>query len=116
MLAADFNPWICLLCVSLGNTLGGMTCYLIGRGGKLEWIQKVLKIKPETLEKSQRFVQKRGAVMALLSWVPYLGEGISVTLGLMRTKWVPVLFFMSIVKFLRYIIMLLIIMGIITAF
>lgn len=114
MIAGDFNPYICLICVTLGNTAGGMTCYFIGKAGKTEWITKYLKIKPETLQKSQNFVQKRGAIMALLSWVPYMGEAISVTLGLMRTKTLPVLIFMTIGKLARYVVMLLIIMGVIT--
>ena len=33
------SPVWCVVAASVGNTLGGMTCYWIGHLGKTEWIE-----------------------------------------------------------------------------
>lgn len=43
---SNCNVWG-LVCVgTLGNTLGALTCYAIGRMGKIEWIEKYLLRTP----------------------------------------------------------------------
>ena len=34
-------PIACLISATLGNTVGGMTCYYMGRLGKISWIEKL---------------------------------------------------------------------------
>lgn len=84
--AAGLNPWGCLAAASVGNMLGGMTCYWIGSAGKTEWIGKYLKIGPEKMDKASRFVRKRGAAMGFFAFLPYIGGAIAVLLGLMRSN------------------------------
>lgn len=36
-------PIACLISATLGNTVGGMTCYYMGRLGKISWIEKYFK-------------------------------------------------------------------------
>lgn len=101
------DPISCLVAATLGNTLGGMTCYWVGHLGKMEWIERYLKMKPEKIEKAQKFLQGRGAYMALFSFLPFVGEVIAVTLGYMRSnRWI-VLASMTVGKLIRYIIILL---------
>lgn len=38
-------PTACILAATLGNTAGGMTCYYMGRLGKISWIEKYFKVK-----------------------------------------------------------------------
>ena len=75
----------------------------MGRIGKLEWIEKYLRIKPEKLYKTVKFVQKGpGGVMAFLSFLPAGGTVIVVALGYMRANlWVTNIS-MLLGKFLRY--------------
>ncbi len=40
-------PTACLISAALGNTVGGMTCYYMGRLGKISWIEKYFKVKKE---------------------------------------------------------------------
>lgn len=37
------DPTLCLISASLGNTAGGMTCYYMGRLGRIDWIEKYFK-------------------------------------------------------------------------
>ena len=54
LIALGLHPVGCVVAATLGNTLGGMTCYWIGTLGKREWIQR-LGIKEEQLAKATRF-------------------------------------------------------------
>ena len=73
-----------VLCASVGNLLGGMFNYGVGRMGKEDWIYGMLRVRPERLEQSERFVHRYGAWMGLLSWLPILGSVITIAMGLLR--------------------------------
>lgn len=107
------DPVLCVLSASVGNTLGGMTCYWIGHIGKMEWIEKYLKVKPYKIEKMRRFLQGKGALMAFFAFLPYVGEAIAITLGIMRSNLFLTTISMFMGKLIRYIIMLLALKGII---
>jgi len=101
-LLLDYSPWTVILVATLGNTIGGMTCYLLGWLCKWSWIEKWLKIKEESLAKAQAKVGKYGSLAALLTWLPVVGDVIAIALGVMRTRVVPTTLFMFIGKGLRY--------------
>ncbi len=80
-LAAGFTPMAVFAVGTLGNWLGGITTYYIGRIGKWEWLEKYFHVKSETLEKQKRFIDKYGVWVALISWVPFVGDVFVVALG-----------------------------------
>lgn len=84
LLAAGLDPVLLVVYGSVGNVLGSMFNYGIGRLGKLEWIEKYLHIKKESLDKAERFMQGRGAWMGFFAFLPILGSAITVVLGLTR--------------------------------
>lgn len=96
-------PSLCILFATIGNTLGGMTCYGMGRLGKIEWIEKYMHMKREKIEKMHLFLQGKGAMMAFFSFVPFLGGVMVVTLGLMRSNIVLTALSMILGKLIRYI-------------
>ena len=80
--------------------------YYVGHLGKMEWIERYLKVKREKLERAQRWVAKYGAWMGLLAWIPLLGSAITVALGLMRSN-IPLTFTaISIGKITRYVLVI----------
>lgn len=83
--ALGLNPIACIAVASVGNTVGGMTCYWIGTLGRTEWIER-LGISHERIERAQRFLGGRGAWMAFFSFLPTIGEAIAVCLGLMHSN------------------------------
>lgn len=103
-LAAGSAPMATLLVATLGNWLGGVTTYFIGRAGRWEWIEKWFKVKPETLEKQKAKIDKYGVWMALLSWVPVIGDVICLALGFYKARpfWTIVLLLAG--KFARFVI------------
>ncbi len=116
IITAGADPWISLTLVCVGNTLGGMTCYWLGRLGKLEWLIHMRIITQEKLERFLPKIDKYGAPLALLTFLPYMGEAIAIALGLLRTKSWPTAFYMFIGKGIRYTIILVSTLGIISLF
>ena len=101
-LLLDYSPWTVILVATLGNTIGGMTCYLLGWLCKWSWIEKYLKVKEESLAKAQAKVGKYGALAARLAWLPVVGDVIAIALGVMRTRVLPTTLLMFVGKGLRY--------------
>ncbi len=103
LIALGGNPIITVITATIGNWLGGLTSYWLGRLGKWEWIEKWLKVSREKLEKQKRAVDKWGSVLAFLSWVPIIGDILAIALGFYKTKFVQTALFMFIGKAARYI-------------
>ena len=86
LLAMGLDPWLLVAYATVGNTLGSMFNYWIGHLGRIEWVEKYLNVKPEKLERTQRFVQGKGAFAGFFCFLPVIGSVISVVLGLMRAN------------------------------
>ncbi len=114
LLKIGLNPWWCIVSATIGNVMGGMTCYLMGRCGKPEWIKKYLKVSDEKLAKATKFMDKYGVWAAFFAFVPYIGSAIVIALGLMRSSWVLTMVAMTVGKFLRYLVLYAIFAGIVT--
>ena len=84
--------WPALVVATLGNTLGGMSSYLVGR-----------VIPQKDGLPGLPTVRKYGAPALILSWVPLLGDPLCVAAGWLRLNpWLAVAF-MALGKFGRYV-------------
>ena len=96
------DPTACLISATLGNTLGGMTCYWMGHLGRIDWLEKYFKIKKEKIDKMQVRLQGRGAMCAFFAFLPIAGSVLSVALGFMRSNiWITAIS-MMVGKCFRY--------------
>ena len=102
LIAAGLDPWQLMAYGTVGNILGSMFNYGVGRLGRPEWIERYLHVKPEQMEKALRFMKGRGAWMGFFAFLPVLGSAISVALGLMRANLLITLISISLGKVLRY--------------
>ena len=100
--AAGLDPVALIAYGTIGNVLGSMFNYTIGRLGKMEWIEKYMHVKKEDLDKAHKFMAGKGAWMGLLSVIPVIGDVITVALGLMRANVVIVVISVTISKLARY--------------
>ena len=101
-LATGSNHLVTLIVATLGNWFGGITTYWIGRFGKWEWIEKHLKVKRETLDKQKRYIDRYGVWLALLSWVPIVGDVITLALGFYKAPAFMSSFLIGVGKFARF--------------
>lgn len=75
LVKVGLNPAICVLSATLGNTIGGMTCYYMGRLGKIDWIEKYFKVKKEKVDKMQAFLQGKRCSDGFLCIPAFCGRG-----------------------------------------
>lgn len=102
LIFSKIDPVILVIVAGIGNTLGGLTGYWLGKFGKWEWLQKYFRLSPEKIEKCQALCSQYGYWLALLCWLPFIGDLICVALGFFRSKLFPVTLFMFLGKTLRY--------------
>ena len=104
LIAAGVDATQCIIFATIGNAVGGATCYYLGRLGKTDWLERWFKIKPEKIYKMQSWLQNKGALMGFFSFVPAVGDVILVALGFMRSNVATTIISMTIGKLLRYVI------------
>ena len=106
LLAAGLDMWALVAWGTVGNVLGSLFNYGIGRLGKMEWIEKYLHTKPEDLDRARRFMGGRGAWMGLFSCIPVIGDVITIVLGLMRANFTIFIVSVTISKLARYVVLM----------
>ncbi len=99
---AGLEPVRLFCMATLGNTAGSMFNYGVGSLGKMEWIERYLHVEPERVERTSRWMERYGAWIGVLCFLPILGSVIAVTLGFTRANpWLS-LFTIAIGKAIRY--------------
>ena len=98
----DYPRWLIVLVAALGNTAGGMVCFLMGWLCKWEWLERFFKVRREKLERLSGRIKRYGLWAALFTWLPFVGDPIAIAMGLMRLNpwWTMVLIFVG--KVLSY--------------
>ena len=92
---------------TVGNTLGSIFNYWLGRLGNPRWIDKWARVTPEQMDRGLHFVERYGFWAGWLAWVPLLGSVITVALGLMRARFVLTIINIFLGKALRYAVIML---------
>lgn len=105
LLAAGLNPVSLVVWGTVGNVLGSLFNYCIGHLGRMEWIERYLKVKPAELDRARRFMAGHGAWMGFFSFLPVIGEGLTIVLGLMRANIAITIVSITLGKLLRYILL-----------
>jgi len=111
--AAPEMFWAAIGVATLGNTLGGLVSYWMGAGAHSvfgRWRQRQLDLnKPVTSPvlsperaRAERWVQRFGAPVMLLAWLPVIGDPLCAVAGWLRLPFWPCAVYMAIGKFGRY--------------
>lgn len=90
------------LAATLGNTLGGITCFMLGFLAKKEWVLKFFGIPEKRMKRADVIIQKYGYWAAAISFTPVIGEVLLIVLGMLRVNSVKVIVVMALGKFIRY--------------
>ena len=86
---------LALVLATVGNTLGGLTSYVVGR-----LLPKKIqdKLDPKALDKLRRY----GSPLTFFAWLPVVGDALCVGAGWLRLNWMYVTAFMAAGRLLRY--------------
>jgi membrane protein YqaA with SNARE-associated domain len=96
----DLPHWDLLAIATAGNTLGGMSSWIVGWVIALRY--PLTELSRETQRRAVDRVRKWGSPILLLSWVPILGDPLCVAAGWLRMSWIGALLFIGIGKAFRY--------------
>jgi membrane protein YqaA with SNARE-associated domain len=96
-----FSPFAVVLVATAGNYLGSCTTYYLGLKGR-SVLEKYLSPPPEKLEKSERLFKRYGVYTLLFTWVPGIGDVITMVGGLMHLPFISFSIFVFLGKFGRY--------------
>ncbi len=95
--AAAAPVWLIVLVASVGNTLGAVVNYVLGRGIERFRDRRWFPVSVRQLERAQAWYARWGVWTLLLSWAP-LGDAFTVIAGTMRT---PLWLFLGLVAFAK---------------
>ncbi len=88
--------WILLATATVGNTLGGMVSYAMGR------IIPAHRLSKPNLQRALIKIRQYGAPILVLAWVPFVGDALCVAAGWVRLNWISAAVFIGIGKTARY--------------
>jgi membrane protein YqaA with SNARE-associated domain len=97
----EFDLTSVVLVASVGNFLGACTSYYIGLKGRV-YVERYLRIDSNDIEKAEGYFGRYGSYMLLFTWVPLIGDAITVVSGLLRLKFSIFTILVFSGKFLRY--------------
>lgn len=102
LLKSDFAPWLLIAVASAGNILGSCINWLLGRFIEKFRHKKWFPASEATLTRAQARYARGGKWWLLLSWVPFIGDPITVVAGVLRERFLTFLLFVSVAKIGRY--------------
>lgn len=94
-----------LLVATLGNVLGSLINWLLGRSLEQFRHKRWFPVSDAQLEKAQRFYLRYGRWSLLLSWVPIIGDPLTMVAGVMREPWWSFLLIVTLAKGVRYLLL-----------
>tara|TARA_B100001057_G_scaffold251948_1_gene252190 strand:- start:622 stop:1083 length:462 start_codon:yes stop_codon:yes gene_type:complete len=104
LIAKGFNLQLTVIIATLGNWMGGMTSYYIGRIGDWKKIEKYFKIKKEKVFVFKLKIDKWGSVLAFFTWFPLGGDILALSLGFFKVDPYKISLWMLLGKFFRFVI------------
>ncbi|HEV2574689.1 MAG TPA: YqaA family protein [Beijerinckiaceae bacterium] len=104
-LATSDRPWAILIAIaSLGNVLGSITNWVLGRGLTTFRNKRWFPVDAAALARAEGWYHRYGRWSLLLSWVPVIGDPLTVIAGFLREPlWIFVLI-VGVVKVARYLV------------
>ncbi len=105
LLSGDRSVTVLLLVATVGNVLGSVINWILGwyllRFKNRRWFPS----NDQQLERAQKWYRRYGRWSLLGSWLPVVGDPLTVVAGVMREPLVPFLVFVTLAKGTRYLVL-----------
>jgi membrane protein YqaA with SNARE-associated domain len=109
---SNYSVFVLLFFASVGNILGSCVNWYLGIKIEQYKQRKWFPISQIQLDRAQRTYQKYGYWSLLLSWVPIIGDPITLIAGLMKERFTVFLLLVSLAKTGRYVFVYLIFIAV----
>ena len=104
LLAGEQPMWALILAAWAGNTGGSVINWLLGRYFSHLRDRKWFPVKAESLRNAERWYKKYGRWSLILSWVPVIGDPLTLIAGMLRESFIFFVCVVSLAKMARYLI------------
>ena len=105
-LSNSFKTYLLLIFASIGNILGSITNWYLGKKITIFQHRKWFPVSPDQLSRSQKYFQKYGLWSLLLAWVPIIGDPLTLLAGVLKVRFGIFFLLVSISKISRYVFIL----------
>ena len=105
-LSNSFETYLLLIFASIGNILGSITNWYLGKKIIIFQDRKWFPVSPDQLNRSQKYFQKYGLWSLLLAWVPIIGDPLTLLAGVLNVRFGIFFLLVSISKISRYVFIL----------
>lgn len=102
LLSAQYSVTLLLLVATAGNVLGSVLNWLLGRSVERFRDKRWFPVSAAKLERAQRFYLRYGHWSLLLSWVPVIGDPLTLIAGVMREPLWRFVLIVTLAKGARY--------------
>ena len=109
LLTDSFDKYLLLVVASFGNIFGSSVNWYLGKKILIFRDKKWFPVNEKQIAKSEMYFKKYGIWSLLLSWVPIIGDPLTVIAGILKINFFTFLLLVSISKTSRYIFLIFII-------
>jgi len=102
LISGHYSLWLLLGVATAGNVLGSVVNWLLGRSVERFKDRRWFPVSPRHLEKTRTHYQRWGHWSLLLSWVPIIGDPLTLVAGVMREPFWRFLVLVTLAKGARY--------------
>jgi len=112
LLLLDAQPaWLLVTVASVGNVLGSVVNWLLGRFIERYRDKRWFPAKPAALDRAGAWYRRYGKWSLLLSWMPIIGDPLTVAAGVLREPFPVFLLLVAIAKIGRYLVLAIATLG-----
>jgi membrane protein YqaA with SNARE-associated domain len=106
--AGTTEVWMLFVVATAGNTLGAVANWALGRY-VATWPTRLVSLDEAKFQRASRWFNRWGIWCLLLSWLPVIGDPLTLVAGVLRTAFVPFVLLVMIGKAARYLFVLLVV-------
>lgn len=101
--SGDHAVWLLVSIATIGNVLGSLMNWWLGLYVEHFKDRRWFPVSEAALDRASNWFAKYGLWSLLLSWLPIIGDPLTLFAGVMRVRFVPFLILVTLGKLARYI-------------
>lgn len=103
LLLTGHSPYTVVAVASLGNVLGSIVNWVLGRGIERFRHRRWFPVDEQSFDRAQAWYRKYGKWSLLLSWAPIIGDPLTLIAGVLRERLAVFVLLVTIAKTARYV-------------
>lgn len=111
ILSGHYSLWGLLAVATAGNVAGALVNWVLGRYFAQHKDARWFPVKGASMAKAERWFDRFGPAVLLLSWMPIIGDPLTLVAGVLKMRFLPFLAIVTLAKGGRYLVLAFIVMG-----